>query len=98
MKIIFNINNMQITMKKFKLDLEKMPLGKLSELQDAVDNGSSNNEMVGLSNKFFTLNPAQLQYVEGASLEHFKEDQQEERDDRLALRYSRCVCNDGERI
>jgi poly [ADP-ribose] polymerase 1 len=57
MKIIFNINNMQITMKKFKLDLEKMPLGKLSELQDAADNGSSNNELVGLSSKFFTLIP-----------------------------------------
>jgi poly [ADP-ribose] polymerase 1 len=69
MKMIFDVNNMQMTMEEFKLDMQKMPLGKLSvnqlqaayealsEIQNAINAGSSSNKLVGLSNKFFTLIP-----------------------------------------
>lgn len=69
MKLLFNVNNMQITMNEFKLDLQKMPLGKLSgeqlksaeaaleALEEAVCNRSPRLVLIGLSNKFFTLIP-----------------------------------------
>ena len=69
MKLLFNVNNMQTTMKEFKLDLQKMPLGKLSgdqlklaeaalaALEEAVYNQSPRLVLIGLSNKFFTLIP-----------------------------------------
>lgn len=67
--MMLNVNSMKQTMMAFELDLEKMPLGRLSkkqltdaykvlsELNDLVVRGASNAEFVGLSNKFFTLVP-----------------------------------------
>lgn len=70
MKMLFNIEAMEVSMvEDFQLDLEKMPLGKLSnkqlqqanltlvELEKAVEAGRSEIELIGLSNKFFTLIP-----------------------------------------
>lgn len=67
--LLFDIEAMKQTMMEFELDLEKMPLGRLSkkQLHDAyqvltdlnalVERGASNAEFIGLSNKFFTLVP-----------------------------------------
>lgn len=69
MKLLFNVQEMKTVMKEFKLDLQKLPLGKLSakqlqsavialtELENAVKADRSKNELIGLSNKFFTLIP-----------------------------------------
>lgn len=68
MKLLFSVQNMTRAMKSFKLDLEKMPLGKLSvqqlrlarsaldELKQAVEEKES-QKLIGLSNKFYTLVP-----------------------------------------
>ncbi|KAL7019197.1 hypothetical protein ACKWTF_011043 [Chironomus riparius] len=68
-KMIFDIDTMKKTMLEFELDLEKMPLGRLSkkqlqtayetlnELDKLVAKGAKENEFIGLSNKFFTLVP-----------------------------------------
>lgn len=68
-KMIFDIDTMKKTMMEFELDLEKMPLGKLSkkqlqtayetlnQLDQLVAKGAKENEFIGLSNKFFTLVP-----------------------------------------
>lgn len=69
MKLLFNVQNMKRALQEFQLDLDKMPLGKLSkkQLQEAystlymlesytrADNAQA--QLVGLSNKFFTLVP-----------------------------------------
>lgn len=69
MKLLFNVPNMKRAMSEFQLDLEKMPLGKLSarqlqtayqalkELEDTLNKAGSKVELVGLSNKFYTLIP-----------------------------------------
>lgn len=69
MKLLFDVKNMKMTMKEFHLDLEKMPLGKLSvrqfqaayialtELEDSLNKSSAKMELLGLSNKFYTLIP-----------------------------------------
>lgn len=68
-QMLFDVNSMKQTMMEFELDLDKMPLGRLSkkqlhdayqaltELNDLVVRGASNAEFIGLSNKFFTLVP-----------------------------------------
>jgi poly [ADP-ribose] polymerase len=67
--MLFDIDTMKQTMLEFELDLDKMPLGRLSkkqlhdayqvltDLNELVSSGASNNEFIGLSNKFFTLVP-----------------------------------------
>ena len=69
MKLLFDLKNMKTTMKEFHLDLEKMPLGKLSikqlqgayfalsEIEDSLNKRGSKLELVCLSNKFYTLVP-----------------------------------------
>lgn len=69
MKLLFNVKTMTNAMREFQLDLEKMPLGKLSvkqlqaayfalvELEDSINSDSSQLELLGLSNKFYTLIP-----------------------------------------
>lgn len=68
-KMMFDIDTMKKQMLEFELDLEKMPLGRLSkkqlqtayetlnELDKLVAKGAKENEFIGLSNKFFTLVP-----------------------------------------
>lgn len=68
-QMLFDVKAMKQTMMEFELDLEKMPLGRLSkkqlhdayqtltELNGLVTSGASNSEFIGLSNKFFTLVP-----------------------------------------
>jgi poly [ADP-ribose] polymerase 1 len=68
-KMLFDIDTMKQTMLEFELDLDKMPLGRLSsqqlkqayqvltQLSELVAKGASSNEFIGLSNKFFTLIP-----------------------------------------
>lgn len=68
-KMIFDIESMKKTMMEFELDLEKMPLGRLSkkqlqqayetlnDLNQLVINSAAQNEFIGASNKFFTLVP-----------------------------------------
>lgn len=68
-EMLFDVNQMKQTMMEFELDLDKMPLGRLSkkQLRDAyqvltdlnalVVRAAPNNEFIGLSNKFFTLVP-----------------------------------------
>lgn len=68
-QMLFDVNSMKQTMMEFELDLEKMPLGRLSkkqlhdayqvltDLNNLVVRGASNAEFIGLSNKFFTLVP-----------------------------------------
>lgn len=68
-KMLFDIDSMKQTMLEFELDLEKMPLGRLSrkqlheayevltELSDLVARGGNDSEFIACSNKFFTLVP-----------------------------------------
>lgn len=70
MKLLFNIETMKRTMElDFQIDLARMPLGKLSmkqleqadfallELENAIVAKRSKIELIGLSEKFFTLIP-----------------------------------------
>jgi poly [ADP-ribose] polymerase 1 len=68
-RMIFDINLMNQMMVEFQLDLERMPLGRLSkkqlqeanetlkELSDLVARGAAEVEFVAMSNKFYTLVP-----------------------------------------
>lgn len=68
-KLIFDINAMKKVMLEFELDMEKMPLGKLSqkqiraaygvlnELSDLIEKGGSNAKFIDASNRFYTLIP-----------------------------------------
>ncbi|XP_047097726.1 LOW QUALITY PROTEIN: poly [ADP-ribose] polymerase [Schistocerca piceifrons] len=67
--MIFDVNNMKKLMIEFELDLEKMPLGKLSkkqiqaaygvlnDLQELVKKGGSDSRFIDASNRFYTLIP-----------------------------------------
>lgn len=68
-KMLFDVNSMKQTMMDFKLDLEKMPLGRLSkkqlhdayqvltDLNNLIIQGAPDANFIGLSNKFFNLLP-----------------------------------------
>ncbi|KAK7863506.1 hypothetical protein R5R35_009060 [Gryllus longicercus] len=68
-KLMFDVNAMKKVMQEFELDLEKMPLGKLSkrqlqhalqvltDLQELVKNNASRSQFVDASNRFYTLIP-----------------------------------------
>lgn len=69
MKLMFDLDTMKKAMLEFDLDMEKMPLGKLSQkqlsqalkvlqqLSDLIKNGGTSSEFIGLSNQFYTLIP-----------------------------------------
>jgi poly [ADP-ribose] polymerase len=69
MKMIFDVVAMKNTMIQFELDLEKMPLGRLSkkQLEEAyaclnqldilISEGADYTAFIGASNKFFSLIP-----------------------------------------
>jgi poly [ADP-ribose] polymerase 1 len=71
MKMLFNVEAMKETMLEFELDLEKMPLGKLTQrqiraaytelakLQEGIhgDQKIAQSEIVAISNKFYTMIP-----------------------------------------
>jgi len=69
MKLIFNLDNMKKAMLEFDLDMEKMPLGKLSQkqlsealkvlqkLSELITKGGTSSEFIGYSNQFYTLIP-----------------------------------------
>ncbi|XP_012586323.1 PREDICTED: poly [ADP-ribose] polymerase 1 [Condylura cristata] len=68
-KMIFDVESMKKAMVEYEIDLQKMPLGKLSkrqiqaaysilsEVQQAVSQGSSDAQILDLSNRFYTLIP-----------------------------------------
>ncbi|XP_010863533.1 poly [ADP-ribose] polymerase 1 [Esox lucius] len=68
-RTIFDVESMKKAMVEFEIDLQKMPLGKLSkrqiqsayallsEVQQAVSDGSSDSHILDLSNRFYTLIP-----------------------------------------
>ncbi|KAJ6635587.1 Poly [ADP-ribose] polymerase [Pseudolycoriella hygida] len=68
-KLLFDLDTMKKAMLEFEIDLEKMPLGKLSrnqlsealkvlqQLSDLIKNGGTSSEFIGLSNQFYTLIP-----------------------------------------
>lgn len=68
-KLMFDVEAMKQTMMEFELDLEKMPLGRLSkkQLEEAysvlnqldtfITEGAKANSFIGASNKFFSLVP-----------------------------------------
>ncbi|KAG8123340.1 putative Poly [ADP-ribose] polymerase protein [Naja naja] len=68
-KMIFDIESMKKAMVEFEIDLQKMPLGKLSErqiqsaysilneVQQAVSDGGTDSQILDLSNRFYTLIP-----------------------------------------
>lgn len=68
-KMIFDVESMKKAMVEYEIDLQKMPLGKLSkrqiqaaysilsEVQQAVSQGSSESQILDLSNRFYTLIP-----------------------------------------
>lgn len=68
-KMIFDINIMKKTMLEFELDMEKMPLGKLSkkqiqsafgvltELQTLVNKTAPLTDFIDPSNRFYTFIP-----------------------------------------
>lgn len=68
-KIIFDVESMKKAMVEFEIDLQKMPLGKLSkrqiqnayalltEVQQAVSNCVPEAQILDLSNRFYTLIP-----------------------------------------
>lgn len=69
MKMIFDVAAMKNTMIQFELDLEKMPLGRLSKkqldeaysclnnLDSLIAEGANRDAFIGASNKFFSLIP-----------------------------------------
>lgn len=68
-KIIFDIDTMKRTMLEFDLDMEKMPLGKLSqkqlqsaykvltEIQGLIQSSGTNSQFIDATNRFYTLIP-----------------------------------------
>lgn len=68
-KLIFDVESMKKAMVEFEIDLQKMPLGKLSkrqiqsayallsEVQQAVSDSASESQILDLSNRFYTLIP-----------------------------------------
>ncbi|KAK2490421.1 hypothetical protein MC885_019038 [Smutsia gigantea] len=68
-KMIFGVESMKKAMVEYETDLQKMPLGKLSkrqiqavysilsEVQHVVSQGSSDSQILDLSNRFYTLIP-----------------------------------------
>lgn len=68
-KMIFDVDAMKQTMLEFELDLEKMPLGKISrkqleeaysvlnKLDNLITEGADRSAFIGASNKFFSLVP-----------------------------------------
>uniref|UniRef100_A0A7J7RUZ9 Poly [ADP-ribose] polymerase 1 n=1 Tax=Myotis myotis TaxID=51298 RepID=A0A7J7RUZ9_MYOMY len=68
-KMIFDVESMKKAMVEYEIDLQKMPLGKLSkrqiqaaysilsEVQQALSQGSSDSQILDLSNRFYTLIP-----------------------------------------
>ncbi|XP_048363626.1 poly [ADP-ribose] polymerase 1 [Sphaerodactylus townsendi] len=68
-KMIFDVESMKKAMVEFEIDLQKMPLGKLSkrqiqsaysilnDVQQAVSNGGTDSQILDLSNRFYTLIP-----------------------------------------
>lgn len=69
MELCFDTHNMKDTMIELELDVEKIPLGKLSKHQiekgseillsvyDALERGASEMEFMALSNRFYTMIP-----------------------------------------
>ncbi|XP_066991017.2 poly [ADP-ribose] polymerase [Anabrus simplex] len=67
--LLFDVKMMKKVMKEFELDMEKMPLGKLSkrqlqqamgvltDLQELIKSGSSSARFIDASNRFYTLIP-----------------------------------------
>ncbi|EDL94827.1 poly (ADP-ribose) polymerase family, member 1 [Rattus norvegicus] len=67
--MIFDVESMKKALVEYEIDLQKMPLGKLSrrqiqaaysilsEVQQAVSQGSSESQILDLSNRFYTLIP-----------------------------------------
>ncbi|XP_012722785.2 poly [ADP-ribose] polymerase 1 [Fundulus heteroclitus] len=68
-KMIFDVESMKKAMVEFEIDLQKMPLGKLSkrqiqsayalltQVQQAVSDGVPEAQILDLSNRFYTLIP-----------------------------------------
>lgn len=68
-KIIFDVDSMKKTMLEFHIDMEKMPLGKLSlkqlqsayvvinEIYELIQERASNTRFIDASNRFYTLIP-----------------------------------------
>uniref|UniRef100_A0A8C2XQF6 Poly [ADP-ribose] polymerase n=1 Tax=Cyclopterus lumpus TaxID=8103 RepID=A0A8C2XQF6_CYCLU len=68
-KMIFDVESMKKAMVEFEIDLQKMPLGKLSkrqiqsayslltEVQQAVSDSQAEAQILDLSNRFYTLIP-----------------------------------------
>ncbi|KAJ8274754.1 hypothetical protein COCON_G00093790 [Conger conger] len=68
-RMIFDVESMKKAMVEFEIDLQKMPLGKLSkrqiqsaysilsEVQQAVSDSASESHILDLSNRFYTLIP-----------------------------------------
>nr|XP_030724329.1 poly [ADP-ribose] polymerase 1 isoform X1 [Globicephala melas] len=68
-KMIFDVESMKKAMVEYEIDLQKMPLGKLSkrqiqaaysilsEVQQVLSQGSSDSQILDLSNRFYTLIP-----------------------------------------
>ncbi|KAM7363583.1 poly-(ADP-ribose) polymerase [Cochliomyia hominivorax] len=68
-KLLFDVESMKRTMMEFDLDMEKMPLGKLSqkqiqsaykvltEIYDLIQGNGSNANFIDATNRFYTLIP-----------------------------------------
>lgn len=68
-RTIFDVESMKKAMVEFEIDLQKMPLGKLSkrqiqsayallsDVQQAVSDSASESQILDLSNRFYTLIP-----------------------------------------
>ncbi|XP_061389126.1 poly [ADP-ribose] polymerase [Musca vetustissima] len=68
-KLMFDVDTMKRTMMEFDLDMEKMPLGKLSQTQiktaysvlteicKLMEEGGSNAKFIDCTNRFYTLIP-----------------------------------------
>ncbi|XP_040207277.1 poly [ADP-ribose] polymerase 1 [Rana temporaria] len=68
-KLIFDVESMKKAMVEFEIDLQKMPLGKLSkrqiqsaysilnDVQQAVSDNAPESRLLDLSNRFYTLIP-----------------------------------------
>ncbi|XP_013111859.1 poly [ADP-ribose] polymerase [Stomoxys calcitrans] len=68
-KLMFDVDTMKRTMMEFDLDMEKMPLGKLSQAQikaaysvlsevcKHIEEGGSNARFIDCTNRFYTLVP-----------------------------------------
>ncbi|KAH8262068.1 hypothetical protein KR038_001987 [Drosophila bunnanda] len=84
-RLMFDVDSMKRTLMEFHIDMEKMPLGKLSVIQvqsaykvlseicELIKSGSSNVKFIDATNRFYTLIPHNFGIQSPALIETYKQ-------------------------